>query len=306
MKILIFYAAYLYFPFLVLCSYQAARHKGTIRIILLLGIFASSLLAYGRFIEPRLLVTHHETVLTHGANETGPSIRIALFSDTHFGIFKSAMPMSRIVKKVNAQTPDAVFIAGDFLYHLPPEKIPEALAPLAEISAPIYAVLGNHDVGFPGPVYTADLYSALQALGVILVENRVYAANIGGQDILIGGTSDLWQRKQDFSFTNTLLDKPLILLTHNPDTALNVPSNVSFALMLAGHTHGGQVRIPGLIDKVIPTQYPFDKGLHSVPMGDLERLVYVTSGTGMVGLPFRFNMPPRVDILTVHLPTSAP
>jgi len=302
MKLFIFYAAYLYFPFLAFCLYKAARHKGAIPIVFALCILGSSLLAYGRFVEPRLLNTHSETIFTQGADETSPSIRIALFSDTHFGIFKNAMPMSRIVRRINDEAPDAVFISGDFLYHLPPEDIPAALAPLAELSAPIYAVLGNHDVGFPGPIYTGDLYSALHALGVTLVENRAYEARIGGQDILIGGTSDLWQRQQDFSFTNTLPDKPLILLTHNPDTALNVPNNIPFALMLAGHTHGGQVRIPGLIKKVIPTQYPFDKGLHSVPKGDIERLVYVTTGTGMVGLPFRFNMPPRIDILTVHLP----
>lgn len=306
MKILIFYASYLYFPFLVFSVYMVARQKGLIRTVFMLGILFTSLLAYGRFVEPRLLNTHTETILTQGADDTSPSIRIALFSDTHFGIFKNAMPMSRIVARINSEAPDAVFIAGDFLYHLDPEDIPKALAPLGKIEVPVFAVLGNHDVGFPGPIYTGDLYRALKALGVTLVENRAYEAKIAGQDILIGGISDLWQRQQNFAFTNTLPDKPLILLTHNPDTALNVPAGIPFALMLAGHTHGGQVRIPGLIKTVIPTQYPFDKGLHIVPAKGSQRLVYVTTGTGMVGLPFRFNMPPRIDILTVHLATPRP
>ena len=72
--------------------------------------------------------------------------------------------------------------------------------------------------------------------------------------------------------------------------------------MLAGHTHGGQVRIPGLVRRVVPTQYPFDKGLHEVVTRGGDRLVYVATGTGMVGLPLRLNMPPRIDVLTVHLP----
>jgi len=73
-------------------------------------------------------------------------------------------------------------------------------------------------------------------------------------------------------------------------------------LMLAGHTHGGQVRIPGLYQHVLPVTGPFDRELHRFTSPAGERLVYVTTGTGMVGVPMRFLMPPRVDILTVHLP----
>ena len=72
--------------------------------------------------------------------------------------------------------------------------------------------------------------------------------------------------------------------------------------MLAGHTHGGQIRIPLLYKHMIPTRWPFDKGLYIYPSRTGGRLVYVTPGTGMVGLPMRFLMPPRIDILTVHLP----
>jgi len=95
---------------------------------------------------------------------------------------------------------------------------------------------------------------------------------------------------------------PIFLLTHNPDTAFKVPPSFDYDLMLAGHTHGGQVRIPGLIHKVIPTEYPFDKGLHTKQIAGHKRLIYVTTGTGMVGVPLRFNMPPRIDILTVSMP----
>lgn len=302
MQILIFWASYLYFPFAVVCLYLFFKSRGVKLWLAVFAFIATSVLAYARFVEPRILTVHAQTILTQGARDDSPSIRLALFSDTHFGIFKNAMPMSRIVAAVNRQRPDAVFIAGDFLYHLPAGNIPDALAALGDLEAPIYAVLGNHDVGYPGPVYTPELYSALQALGVTLVENRALAVNLAGQDILIGGVSDLWQRRQDYTFATTLPDKPLILLTHNPDTALAIPANVPYALMLAGHTHGGQVRLPGMLRRVIPTQYPFDKELHAVPINGGERLVYVTSGTGMVGLPLRFNMAPRIDVLTVHLP----
>jgi len=90
-----------------------------------------------------------------------------------------------------------------------------------------------------------------------------------------------------------------VLLTHNPDTAFEVPASINYDLMLAGHTHGGQIRIPGLYKKVIPTEYPFDKGLYRLAIDGQTRLVFVSPGTGMVGLPFRFNIPPQIDILTV-------
>lgn len=304
MSVFFFWISYLYLPFVFAAALVAVRKFGLMRILALLGILASTVLAYARFVEPRILTVERAEIELDDATHTSLRIKIALFSDTHFGVFKNAMPMQRIVDRINAEDPDAVLIAGDFLYHLAPEDIPTALAPLQSLKAPIFAVLGNHDVGFPGPVYTADLYSALNALGATLVENRAYAVKLGGQDIIIAGTSDLWQGKQNYDFTADLPDLPIILLTHNPDVALSVPASFDYDLMLAGHTHGGQVRLPGLVDRVIPTNYPFDKGLHLVPIGEKVRPVYVTTGTGMVGLPLRFNMPPQVDIITLRLPTK--
>ena len=302
MKLLIFYASFLYFPGFALFLYIAFRRSGWLRMFAVLMILGTSILAYARFLEPRILTVEQVTLELGNDVNTEYSARIALFSDTHFGIFRNAMPMSRIVRRVNAEAPDIVLIAGDFLYHIEPEKIPSALAPLADLTAPAYAVMGNHDIGFPGPVYTDDLYAALQSLGVTLVENRALGVSANGHEFLIGGTSDLWQRNQDFGFTVDLPDKPLLLLTHNPDMAFHVPDTVNYDLMLAGHTHGGQIRLPGLYQDAIPTQNPFDKGLHRIQTKGRERLVYVTSGTGMVGLPMRFNMPPRIDMLTIYFP----
>lgn len=274
------------------------------RLAALLAVLFATVVAYARFVEPRILRAQHSEITLEGAQLNGSTLTIALFSDTHFGIFKQAMPMHRIVDQINREAPDAVMIAGDFLYYLPPGEIPTALAPLAELQVPIFAVLGNHDVGFPGPIYTDELYAALTELGVILVENRAHPVTLGGQEVIIAGVSDLWQQQQDFSFSTNLSDAPVLLLTHNPDTAFEVPASIHYDLMLAGHTHGGQIRIPGLFKKVIPTQYPFDKGLYRLPLDGGTRLVFVTPGTGMVGLPFRFNIPPQIDILTLRGPDA--
>ncbi len=213
------------------------------------------------------------------------------------------MPVERIVARINAEDVDAVFLAGDLTYHPGPADIPEDFAALGNLDAPLFAVLGNHDVGHPGSDLTDPLLAALGEAGATIMHNRAVETDIAGHGLVISGASDLWQRRQDFAFSSSLpAGKPVILLTHNPDTALLVPDDFAYDLMLAGHTHGGQVRIPGLYQKILPVTGPFDKELHHFAAPAGERLVYVTTGTGMVGVPMRFLMPPRVDILTIHLP----
>ncbi len=303
MKLLIFWGSWLWFPFAALCLWSLVRGSPRARILAGLALAISAVPAYARFVEPRLLVTHAETILLPGATVASPSIRIALFADTHIGMFRNAMPIGRIVERINTEGVDAVFLAGDLAYHAKVDEIPEDFAALAELDAPLFAVLGNHDVGFPGEDRTDTLFAVLGETRATFVHNRAIETEIGGRAIIVSGASDLWQRKQDFRFSSTLPPGiPVLLLTHNPDTALVVPGTFRYDLMLAGHTHGGQIRIPWLYKSVLPVTGPFDKELHRFPTPGGERLVYVTTGTGMAGLPMRLLMPPRVDILTIHLP----
>lgn len=304
---LIFWASYIWFPFIILAVLGVWKWRGAKRWLAILAIIASLPLAWARFVEPQMLmVKETEIDIRRDTSVDGATIRIALFSDTHFGIFTNAMSMQRIIDRTNAENVDAIFVAGDFLYELPQEQVAEALAPLVEATAPVFAVMGNHDVGFPGPLYGEAIYGGLRRLGVTLVENRSFEVELNGVPVIVAGTSDLWEGRQNYEFkANLPVGVPVILLTHNPDTALRVPKNFDFDLMLAGHTHGGQIRIPlpGVTQSVIPTQYPFDTGLHHVPRAGLDgpRRVFVTPGTGMVGLPMRFRRPPRVDILMLRI-----
>ncbi len=302
-KALIFNASWLVFLVLPLALFFAVRQRGLVRWFAAGVVFGASLFAYARYIEPRLLTVHRETIVLPGATKDGPTIRIALFADTHIGIFDNAMPVDRIVRRINREAPDAVFLAGDLTYHPQAQDIAADFAALGYLKAPLYAVFGNHDVGFPGDNLTNALLPVMAKARAEIMHNRAIETEIGGQRIIVAGASDLWQRQQNFDFRADLpAGVPVLLLTHNPDTALSVPDTFTYDLMLAGHTHGGQVRLPFLVQSYIPTDWAFDKELHFVPTLGGERLVYVTSGTGMVGLPLRFNMPPRIDILTVHVP----
>lgn len=302
-KLLILWASWAWFPFAAACLWLIFRGGLRRRIVGAALLAVSAVPAYARFIEPRMLTVHEETLLLPGASEASPSIRIALFGDPHIGIFDNAMPVRRIVDRINAQDVDAVFLAGDLTYHPRAEDVAGDFAALADLDAPLFVVLGNHDVGFPGDDLTDALLAALGESGATFVHNRAVDTEISGQRMIVSGASDLWQRRQDFSFSATLPEGvPVLLLTHNPDTALVVPESFRYDLMLAGHTHGGQLRLPFIYRSFLPVTGPFDKELHRFNSPGGERLVYVTTGTGMVGLPLRFLMPPRIDILKVHLP----
>lgn len=298
------WGAYVYFPFAVLSVWGFYKGSALRRIFLCLLLVGPTLLAYGRFIEPhRLVVKSHKIDLTEqGTTRSTPNLRIALFSDTHFGIFPNAPPMQKIVNRINAlENIDAVLIAGDLTYYPTDDQIAQQISELSNLERPVFAVLGNHDVGLPGPDLGTPVIRALDRAGVTLVENRAFPLE-GKKNVFMAGTSDLWQRRQNFNFSNNLPDDATtILLTHNPDTALTVPDEFNYDLMLAGHTHGGQIRLPIIYKQMIPTEWPFDIGLHSYPSEAGEKAVFVTPGTGMVGLPFRFMMPPRIDVLSIYI-----
>ena len=299
MKLAIFWLSYLWFPFVLFAIWILWRSKQTyLRAAVALLLLASLPLAWGRFVEPRLLLVNETHVDMPAYPGSEDQVRIALFADTHIGLFANAHSMERLVDEIENLSVDAVFLAGDLLYEIAPDRIEQTVAPLSDLSIPTFVVRGNHDIGAPGPDYGPLLWDALVETGVTLVENRSFETEIGGRQVLVVGTSDLWQRDQTPRVRfDSPPETPVLLLTHNPDLALSVPEDVHFDLLLAGHTHGGQIRLPFLTRYAIPTEYPFDSGLHTLPNG---RQVFVTAGTGMVGLPMRFGRPPRIDVLTLN------
>lgn len=295
MKAAIYWAGYLYFPAAVALGWLIVKRAGLARALAALVLAPLTILAYARFVEPRILVTReHEIVLSRCMGAEG-SARVAVFSDTHIGLFGNAMPVSRIARRVNALDADIVMIAGDFTYWLAPEKFGEAFEALGEINAPVYAVMGNHDVGLPGPDVGAPLTQALAALGVTVLSDSV--ATIGGGALEIAGLSDLWADNQKVSLLENRGVIPRLALTHNPATIRALLPRQSVDLMIAGHTHGGQINLPVITCAMLPSMCRLTLG----GLKETERgPVFVTTGTGMVGLPMRFNAPPRIDALNLR------
>lgn len=289
---LLSHAVWLYLAWL-LWSYRRTRNR--VSFVFRLSLAAGFI--WMRFIEPNWIARSEMAISIGTAVDS--RTRIVLISDLHLGAFKDAGFIERVVERINAEQADCVLIAGDFLY-APRLPLDPLFAPLKKIKRPIYAVLGNHDRHELGPQYSEAqeillVDQALQRAGVRLIENQI----VDCAGVAVAGIGDRWSGREDTRAARAYQGtKPLIGLTHNPDTAsgLNVPA---VKLVLAGHTHGGQIRIPWLYKKVLPVSGPYDAGLH-VPASPGGTPVFVTTGLGETALPMRLFNPPLIDLITLN------
>lgn len=206
-------------------------------------------------------------------------LHLLQLSDLHFGLYLRGGSVSRWVETAVALTPDLVVITGDFVQGRPtidPEPLAELLAGL-EAPLGVWGVWGNHDHAW----YTSRphrLASVLERAGVRILENRGVRLR---DDLYLAGIDDESTGSPDVS--RALREAPgdgvTLLLCHRPESAQRVPSWVD--LVVAGHTHGGQVRLPG------PPSLPYGW------QGERPRL-YVSSGLGVGLLPLRLNCPPEL------------
>ena len=252
----------------------------------------SGLLIYARFIEPHSIKINHVQYTLSSDQPFARPVRVALIADLHIGLFSGHERQLRmIVDKINQQKPDFVVVAGDWTYE-PENKLAEELVVLKNIQAPVYSVNGNHDEQYPGPPIQELLRHALEVNNVMDIEGKI----VEFDNFRLIGVGDLWAGKADMRYMPELpQDKPWLILSHNPDTVDMVPKLPTHPLMLSGHTHGGQVELPWLTDYVMKkvSILGHKRGLYQHDHAN----VFVSVGTGMVGVPFRFRAPPMIDII---------
>ncbi|MCU4483776.1 metallophosphoesterase [Acinetobacter ursingii] len=289
--LLVFYLSYLLFPLVIFTLYAGwsgyfSLHQSI--FIFLLSVF----LIYARFIEPHLVHVRQHQYRLNPNQPFAKSVKVALIADLHVGLYSGHERQLRIiVEKLNQAQPDIVVVAGDWTYE-PEHKLAEELQVLRQIQAPVYSVPGNHDEQYPGPPIQELLKHALDVNDVIDIEGKI----VEFDEFRLIGIGDLWAGKTDMRFMPELpQDKPWLILSHNPDTVDMVPELPSRPLMLSGHTHGGQVELPWITNYIMKkvSILGHKKGFYEHEHAD----VFVTVGTGMVGVPFRFRVPPTIDII---------
>ncbi len=246
----------------------------------------------------------HRTIVIPRLPESFKGFRIVQISDIHFKEYTEAFFVKLVLHDVNTLKPDLVALTGDFVSYGPLEmrrSIPwayECAELLTRIECPQrYAILGNHDC----MVNEAAAKDALVTHGIPVLNNSAVPLERDGGRIWLAGIADALNGNPAPNFGKAIPktagpdNEAVILLAHEPDI---VPEAVKYNvdLMLSGHTHGGQVR------------FPFVPPMHLPPMGvkyvdgyfQVGRTqLYVNRGIGAVGVPFRFNCPPEITVLTL-------
>ena len=274
---IIYYGSYIGFPLLVFFIYK--------RYIFL--TILAILFIYARFIEPEILLVEEHKI------KVGFNARYALIGDIHLGVYNNEEILKRTIEKINNLDVDAVLIAGDLLYQAELKDIKRLYSPLKDSKSPIYVVLGNHDYEKHQIEERSKLEEVLKEFNVNIINNGVKKLN----GINIVGLGSHWYYDDDTNILNQFKEEDkVVVLAHNPDSTYAIKRKN--LILLAGHTHGGQVRIPFLYKYVIPVKGDvlWDKGLYNYKEGK----IFVTSGIGMIGLPLRFLVPPVIDILEFY------
>lgn len=260
-------------------------------------LFLAGAVFWGFLIEPGRLVIREQTIQIDNWPQALDGLRIAVLSDIHVdNWFITDKKLRTIVERTNQQQPELIVILGDYIAggRSTARVEPEVFAPvLKDLRAPlgVYTVLGNHDWWYNG----AKVRKALEQNGIKVLENDSAKVDARGTSFWLVGFADLWTRPQRIADTVATVPEgqPLIALTHNPDIFENMPQRVP--LLLAGHTHGGQVRFPLIGPVVESSKYGW---VHGDVFANNHHL-FVTTGIGTSIIPVRFGLPPEIVILTL-------
>jgi uncharacterized protein len=291
--------------------------KALTRITLAISAAVLLCMAYGYFIEPERLVVNQYELRIDKWNPAFDGFRAAVISDIHGGSHGATVEKLReIVKRTNEQNVDAIFILGDFLsqkrengirgLRMEPAVIADNLAGLQSRHG-VFLVLGNHDEWY-NPALVIEEFERIgyNVLNGELAEIRI---SDGGKLRILGlkdhTTLGIWKEYSDAAKrtaapTNGQGD--LIVLQHSPDVVPAITGELRISpdtmVLLAGHTHGGQVRLPLLGSPIVPSMFgqKFVRG----HVRDAGIDVFVTTGIGTSIMPFRFLVPPEIAVVTIR------
>ncbi|HZB46374.1 MAG TPA: metallophosphoesterase, partial [Pyrinomonadaceae bacterium] len=214
----------------------------------------------------------------------------------HHSPLVSADEVRRVVEVANSARADLVALTGDYTTDYR-QYVEPAAEILSGLQAPhgVWAVLGNHDHHTDG----AATERALVTRGIGLLDNANTRLRRGGDELQLAGIDDWSWAQNDWAraFKGVDRARPTVLLSHQP-SVLDRPETEGVSLILSGHTHGGQVRLPLLGSPArLVDEFKYLRGRF-----ERERTqLYVTRGTGVIGLPLRLGARPEIAVLRLRL-----
>lgn len=258
LTIFIFLVALIGQVVLVLVGWKFKTLKWWVLPFVLVLLFGQVALIYGSLIEPHWIEVRREQVSFADSEDSTIPLKVAFVADFHLGPYKQSGFAQEVVNLINAEEPDLVLIGGDFIYSYQDQA--DYLFPLADLQSKygVFAVLGNHDYGLtqnnlddksePGAIVKSDYVAdKLAEFEVEVLRNEIKEIEVEGEVWKLVGLEDLWGGRTDYQdiLRQVSFEDRVILLEHNPDIILDEFSH-RVDLILSGHTHGGQLRLPGV------------------------------------------------------------
>ncbi|NFG40374.1 metallophosphoesterase [Clostridium botulinum] len=269
--------------------------------IILIPAICFGIFAYSIYVEPNLLSVKNIEINNSSNIKNEDTIKIAQISDIHLGEYYTIDKLEKLVNKVNSQNADIIVFTGDLFDNVSKFEDTSKVAPiLKKLNAKIgkYAIYGNHDYGGGAK----NIYkNVMEDSGFkILVNDQANVKLDSGKTISILGLDDALLGNPDVEKTarNIKESNYNLLLLHEPDLSDKFVS-YNIDLILAGHSHGGQVKIPFLGEIVTPPlAEKYKDGLYNLNTQRNTQL-YVNSGIGNTKMPFRFMNVPEVSIFEI-------
>lgn len=261
--------------------------------LLLLVVFAAA--AYALRIEPYWLKETRLQVESSRLGSGFPGFRIVFASDIHLGVMFDEERLKELTARINALKPDIIILGGDQISRA--ENIIERFYRnfSAQVNAPVYAVLGNHDYPSHGG---GESLREMAHCGIHSLDNAAYDLTIGDARLRVAGTGDFWMGTQDLRPAFEQLDDNtfLLLISHNPEFGDYLGRHRKRVdLMLSGHLHGRQINPFGFPMALNPARI---RGHYygKAKLND-HAFVFISSGVGASNLPMRFMARPEIVVI---------
>ena len=259
-------------------------------------IAISATAAYARFIEPHYYRIAEQDVFIRDLPGAFENFRITQITDVHHSRIVGLDEIERVVNLARSTKPDLFALTGDYTttYRRFIEPCAEALGAL---NAPegVWAVLGNHDHYTDRELTTR----ALERNRIVVLNNANTKVTRRSEVLQLAGIDDWSWAKTDWTraFYGISPKQPSVLLSHQPGV-LELAETKDVGLILSGHTHGGQVTFPfvGAPARLATNDLKYAHGLYRRD----ETQLYVSSGTGVIGLPVRLGVRPEIAVLRLR------
>ena len=246
--------------------------------------------AYGVAYERHRLNHISRDIAVRGLPPALDGLRIGIITDVHHSAVVPADDVTRAVRTLKDSSPDIIVLGGDYVSFFDRAfigPVAELLAPLAGAPQGSFAVLGNHDD-------EREMPAALSSKGFSVLKDQRTSLTVKGERLDIAGIRSWTRTTGEIADVLKGTGGTTILLSHDP-RRLSEAAALDVQLVLSGHTHGGQVTVPG-VGAIVGRKFPVLAGYATQE----NTAIFVSRGVGTVYLPVRINCPPDVAVLTLR------